>query len=122
MNQHLHKYRMSSLCCALKVSKSGYYAWLKRPKKANQIDLATAQAFERHKSRAGAPCLTLDVAHTLGRTISQRTVGRSLRKQGLKCKLKKSALQNRQTLLGTGFDGCLEYWNPPESKIDVLKT
>ena len=61
MQDQTNFYKLDALCDAFQVSKSGYRAWLKRPKRVNVVDLATAQAFEQHKGRAGAPCLTQDV-------------------------------------------------------------
>lgn len=89
MQDQTNIYTLDALCDAFQVSKSGYRAWLKRPKRVNVVDLATAQAFEQHKGRAGAPCLTQDVNEVLDKPVSQSTISRSLRKQNLRCTMKK---------------------------------
>jgi|LakMenE01Jun11ns_1017448.scaffolds.fasta_scaffold9769224_1 putative transposase len=84
MLEHLGQFRLKALCQGLQVSRSGFFAWRKRARKANPVDAAVKTAFETHKGRAGAPCLTGDV-HALGIKVSERTVGRSLSRQGLRC-------------------------------------
>ena len=89
MMDYLGQYSMRALCEALQVSRSGFYAWRQhRQGKTHKVDVAIHQAFTAHKGRAGAPCLTGDV-QALGCAVSERTVGRSLRKQGLRCRLKR---------------------------------
>ncbi len=89
MKEQVKNYRPAALYEALDIKPSGYYSWLKRLKTPNEIDVATKNAFEFHKKRAGAPCLTEDVIKALGRPISVRTVGRSLARQQLRCRRKK---------------------------------
>lgn len=82
MQQHIHQYSMAALCEALRVSRSGYFAWKKRPQEIKALDQAVAQCHRTHLGRAGAPCLTRDV-WAAGLKVSERTVGRSLSRQGL---------------------------------------
>ena len=88
MVEHLEQYRLRALCQALKVSRSGFYAWRKREPRCCTVDRAVGQAFEAHASRAGAPCLTGDV-HAMGIKVSERPIGRSLSRQGLRCHFKR---------------------------------
>jgi len=84
MAQHLDAYSMLALCEALQVSRSGFYRWRSRKAVGGPVDRAVRTEFSAHKGRAGAPCLTGDV-RAKGINVSERTVGRSLRRQGLRC-------------------------------------
>lgn len=84
MNKHLNQYSLLALCESLQLSRSGFYAWRKREQTVRAVDGAVSEAFKAHEGRAGAPCLTGDV-HALGVRVSERTIGRSLSRQGLRC-------------------------------------
>jgi len=89
MLENLYLFSLKALCQGLQISRSGFFAWRKRDRQATSpVDLAVKAAFEIHKGRAGAPCLTGDV-DALGIKVSERTVGRSLSRQGLRCKHKR---------------------------------
>lgn len=88
MFENLEHFSLRALCQGLQVSRSGFYAWRKRKQQASPVDHAVEKAFEMHKGRAGAPCLTGDV-HALGIEVSERTIGRSLSRQGLRCWFKR---------------------------------
>jgi transposase InsO family protein len=88
MVQHLDSYRLPALCEALQVSRSGFYRWKSVQHEVCAVDKAVSIAFAQHKGRAGAPCLTGDV-RAAGVAVSERTVGRSLRKLGLRCQYKR---------------------------------
>ncbi len=85
MHQQLKHHRMKALCQALQVSRSGYYAWHKRKSCASPLLSAVSQAFAAHQARAGAPSLRRDLLEQ-GYQTSERTVGRSLAKLGLRAK------------------------------------
>lgn len=58
--QHLAQYPLRLLCRALKVSRSGFYAWRKRPPSARkmadkQLLEAITELFHRNKGRYGSP-------------------------------------------------------------------
>ena len=88
MAQHLDSYRLPALCEALQVSRSGFYRWKSVKHEPSVVDKAVSPAFTGHKGRAGAPCLTADI-RAMGVDVSERTVGRSLRKLGLRCRYKR---------------------------------
>jgi len=76
------------MCKVLKVHRSGYYAWLKRPKSnrnPSDLDKAIASIFRRHKGRAGSEKISEDLAADWNMKVSHRTVRRSLKRQGLRC-------------------------------------
>ena len=100
MAQHLDAYSMLALCEALQVSRSGFYRWRSRKAVDGPVDRAVRTEFSAHKGRAGAPCLTGDV-RAKGINVSERTVGRSLRRQGLRC------LQKRNFRRTTDSKHCL---------------
>lgn len=87
MVEHLEQYNLPALCEGLQVSRSGFYAWRSRGQKVRAIDVVVRKAFNLHTSRAGAPCLTGDV-HAMGIKVCERTIGRSLSRQGLRCQFK----------------------------------
>ena len=103
MQQHITTYRMKALCDALRVSRSGFFAWRNRP--VNEVRLALSHAitvcYANHKSRAGAPSVVADV-EAQGFRVSVRTVGRimqalSLRAKGSR-KFKRTTDSNHQYL------------------------
>lgn len=57
MHQHLKHHSMRALCQAFDVSRSGYYAWLKRKECVKPLTARVSQAFASHQGRAGAPKL-----------------------------------------------------------------
>jgi len=88
MTQHLVEYRMAALCQALGVSRSGYYAWCKRPQRCTSLRSAIERCHAQHRGRVGAPALHADLAH-LGLGVCARTVGRHMRAMGLRAKFAK---------------------------------
>ena len=60
MKAHLDSYSMTSLCQALSVSKSGYYAWVKRSERTQRhIELheAIRVCHQARKAKVGAPSI-----------------------------------------------------------------
>lgn len=87
MQQHLTQYRMSALCEALQVSRSGFHAWRARPVNERRLQLSTAVAtcHTQHQARAGAPSIAADI-QAQGLCVSVRTVGRIMQDLGLAAK------------------------------------
>ncbi|MDC4265495.1 IS3 family transposase [Acinetobacter baumannii] len=77
---------VSSACKCLGVSTSGYYAWRKRQIYVNQKYTDLKAVYWQHHARLGAPSLVHDM-HDLGYCISERTVGRMLKKLSLRSKI-----------------------------------
>lgn len=86
MNEHLEQHTMAALCEGLRVSRSGFYAWRRRDRAPRPVDVAIRTAYEEHRGKVGAPYLAAEV-QAAGFTTSQRTVGRSLCKQGLRARV-----------------------------------
>jgi transposase InsO family protein len=83
MKLHIGCYSMAALCEGLQVSRSGYYAWCRRGTTPKPLDVAVQAIHAAHQGKVGAPYITAEV-HAGGLPVSERTVGRSLHKQGLK--------------------------------------
>ena len=77
---------VSSACKCLGVSTSGYYAWRKRQAHIAQKYNDLKVVYWQHHARLGAPSLVHDM-HDLGYCMSERTVGRMLKKLGLRSKI-----------------------------------
>lgn len=78
--------RVTVLCKYFGVSTSGFYAWKKRQIRITKQydDLKTL--YWQHHARLGAPSLIHDM-YDLGYSMSERTVGRMLKKLGLRSKI-----------------------------------
>lgn len=82
------------MCETLMVSRSAYYAWLKKPALSTrkQEDKVLSEAIKtlyiEHKCRYGARRLTKSL-HKMGDTISRRRVGRLMKEMGLVCKTRR---------------------------------
>jgi putative transposase len=85
MKQHLDTYQMKSLCQALSVSRSGYYAWLKRQQhnSPNELSQAIVCCYHQHKARAGAPSIHAQLSDD-GFKVCARTIGRYMQRLGLR--------------------------------------
>ena len=95
MQQHAEAFRITTMCRALSVSRSGYYAWRQRQRQPSrreqrrtQLDQRVRQAYEARKGRSGAPGLTHDLGDE-GHGYNRKTVAESLRRQGLRAKAAK---------------------------------
>jgi putative transposase len=77
---------VSPTCKCLSVSTSGYYDWRKRQANIAQKCNDLKVVYWQHHARLGAPSLVHDM-HDLGYRMSERTVGRMLKKLGLRRKI-----------------------------------
>ena len=78
------------MCRVLSVSRSGYYAWLKRPasprnRRRVRLRSAVEETFRRFKQRYGAPRLTVEL-NEQGIACSKNHVASLLREQGLRAR------------------------------------
>lgn len=92
MQAHVREFRVTAMCRALVVSRSGFYAWRKRLSESSpraqfraQVDGQVAQLFAAHKARYGSPRLTRELAQR-GCRYDEKTVAFSLQRQGLRAK------------------------------------
>lgn len=89
---HRKDFTLAALCRQLKVSREGYYKWLKRsdnptPRKDQRMetDRLVKGLFDKHKQRYGAPRIT-KVLNRTGIEINRKTVAESMKRQGLRAK------------------------------------
>jgi len=78
------------MCRVLTVSRSGFYAWLKRPvscrdRRRAQVAVAVEEAFGQFKKRYGAPRLTAEL-NAQGIACSRNHVAVLLRERGLRAR------------------------------------
>jgi putative transposase len=85
MKRHIAQYYFRNMCFALQVSRSGYYRWLKFGERVNRIDNDVNQCFHAHKARAGVVVIYQDLK-AQGLAVSERSVCRSMLRQGLRAK------------------------------------
>jgi len=90
MQVNKDNFRIKTMSRVLGVSRSGYYAWRRRPAVSRRscqavIDDRVRLAFEAGKGRSGAPRLTLDLADS-GTPYNRKTVAKSMQRQGLRAK------------------------------------
>ena len=78
--------KVTALCKYLNVSTSGFYAWKKRQIRITKQYDDLKAVYWQHHARLGAPSLVHDM-HDLGYVMSERTVGRMLKKLGLPSKI-----------------------------------
>nr|WP_312876217.1 IS3 family transposase [Paenibacillus frigoriresistens] len=88
MYKHRFQYRVEKMCTILKVSRSGYYKWIKREPSAREKRLKALEKqirglFNHYKKRAGSPTITA-VLRKKGVAVSSKTVSRLMKKMGLK--------------------------------------
>jgi transposase InsO family protein len=95
--QFIENYRSSfaveKMCLALKISKSGYYAWRDRPKSkrdlANEkLDHHIRTIYEQNKGRCGSPRIT-EALNDQEIACSENRVAARMRKNNIKAKTKK---------------------------------
>lgn len=88
MQANRGQFSMRSLCTALKVSRSGYYAWCAKDQSPCLLNQAIERQFKQDKARAGAPSITQALRQT-GVTCSVRTVSRRMQHMGLRVRYAK---------------------------------
>ncbi len=93
IENHRSAFAVEKMCRALKISKSGYYAWRDRPKSnrdlANEkLDHHIRIIYEKNKGRCGSPRIT-EALNNQEIACSKNRVAVRMRKNGIKAKTKK---------------------------------
>jgi len=94
IRNHAGQFRVTIMTRVLEVSRSAYYRWLRRDEPGPRmrarvkLDALVRDAFERFKSRYGAPRITRHLNQS-GHSCDEKTVASSLRRQGLRAKAAK---------------------------------
>lgn len=91
IRDHRSHFSVKRMCRTLKVSKSGYYAWVnrrpsRRTAETTRLRSRIFQLYEEHSGCAGSPMITADLrAETEFRRVSRQRVARHMRQLGLRC-------------------------------------
>ncbi len=93
IEKHRSSFAVEKMCRALKISKSGYYAWRDKPKSmcdlANEkLDHHIRTIYEQNKGRCGSPRIT-EALNEQGIACSENRVADRMRKNDIKAKTKK---------------------------------
>jgi putative transposase len=81
------------MCRVLKVSRSGYYRWLKRKPSRRaldnqRLDAEIREIYDGSKGRYGSPKITQEL-HDRGRRVGKNRVARRMRDAGLRSKVRR---------------------------------
>jgi putative transposase len=93
MARYRTEFSVEKMAEVLKVSRSGFYAWLKRPesgreKETRLLDALIRAEHERSKERSGS----IKIAHALrakGHSVGRKRVARRMRSMGLRSKVRR---------------------------------
>ncbi|UOQ95688.1 IS3 family transposase [Halobacillus shinanisalinarum] len=90
MEKHRHEFRVAKMCQVLGVSKGGFYEWRKRSQsnQERRKEKRTAQVkrvYVESQRRYGSPKITKELKQQ-GWNVSQKTVTRIMRENGLRSK------------------------------------
>ena len=88
MKEHKAVFAVGKMCKVFKVSRSGYYHWLKRKPSARQIDNQQTlrlirEIHKESKGRYGSPKITREL-HKKGVPISRPRVARIMKKASIR--------------------------------------
>ena len=84
-------YSLAGMCHCFNVSRSGYYAWLRRKpsqwlQRRQALDEQVKSLFHRHKQRYGSERLQRKMPKENGKPYDLKTIAASLKRQGLVAK------------------------------------
>ncbi|WP_420168511.1 IS3 family transposase, partial [Alicyclobacillus hesperidum] len=87
IHRHRSKFSVEKMCKILGVSRSWYYAWLRRPesersKRRKRITKRVHQIFVKSHRLYGSPKITQILRHE-GERVAQKTVANIMRENGL---------------------------------------
>lgn len=97
MDEHKVNWPVSTMCAALSLSTSGYYASkrrassdgaLRRAQEQDKLCQAIKQQSQHHKQRYGRPRMT-DQLRKLGFKVNHKRVGNEMKRLDLQCKLRR---------------------------------
>jgi transposase InsO family protein len=93
MNEQRDLYRLKTMCRALKVSRSGYYAWRKRmPSKSeianNKLLESIRDIYQKNRKVYGSPRIT-DELNECGMRCGENRVARIMKENGIRAHIRK---------------------------------
>lgn len=91
MKDHRHEFRLAAMCRVLRVTRSGYYAWLKTPmseraKEDQRLRAQVKQAWSESGGVYGHRKVTLELRDQ-GEACSRHRVGRLMKAEGLRAQV-----------------------------------
>ena len=94
---HRSEFRVEKMCQVLKISKSGYYSWLKAPesqrqKENNQLKEKIVEIHTQTKGRYGSPRLKAMLKRE-GYQVSHNRVARLMKEIGIRAKARKHKIR-----------------------------
>ncbi len=93
IHDHLQEYPVTLCCLVLRVSRSGYYAWCKRPTSIRQHrhDALAERIWQVHRANRGVygSPRVYQVLQVAGERVCENTVAKIMREQGLRAKGKR---------------------------------
>jgi transposase InsO family protein len=135
MQQYQGQYSVTKMAKVLGVSRSGYYAWIKRKPTQHEIEdrellRLIIQIFEEHKGRYGSPRIWRELVDGFNRRVSRKRVARLMRENNKQAKRKRKRVKTTdsnhaepvsENALARDFHACLpgEKW---VSDITYLRT
>ncbi|MDA0744977.1 MAG: IS3 family transposase [bacterium] len=101
MRDHRKAFSVERMAKVLNVSKSGYYAWISRPesdrkKERRYLDVLVKTAFETSRSRYGSRKISRALS-AQGNPYSRSRVADSMRRQGLRSKVRRKFVVTTDT-------------------------
>jgi len=88
MKENSKQWKIDKMCQYLSVSRSGYYAWLKRPQKQKQdlqMETLIKAEYKKHRSRYGSIRITKSLKNQ-GYSYGHNRVAKAMQRLGLKAK------------------------------------
>ena len=102
IEQHRERHSITQMCAVLRVSRSGYYAWRKRPVSAREmanrdLEQEIQRIYEEKRQVYGSPRIHRELL-ALGKGCSRKRVARLMHKLGLRarCRRKYKVTTRRQ--------------------------
>ena len=93
ISEHRTLWSVEEMCHTLSVSRSGYYAWRRRPEseraaQTRRLDRDIHRLFKAHKERAGSPKIT-HLLRAEGWRVGKNRVANRMRAMGLRSKVRR---------------------------------
>lgn len=100
IKKHAKKYPITMLVEMTKVSRSGYYKWLKREGiytqdvKDEELRPLLVEIFEEHRETIGRKRMKIELYRKHGLIVNEKRVRRLMKKYGLFCKIRRKRFRN----------------------------
>lgn len=93
IKEHLCEFDTGMVCAVLEVSRSGYYAWLKRPQSArlarrDQLAVKIARTHQKNKRRYGSPRV-FEALQIQGEKVCENTVASIMKERDIRARKKR---------------------------------